>query len=1278
MDRANQKLQEFLDKKLFKKAELGTLENVMSIEDIKKFSPMLSEMIELPKYKPTIDKLRVSSGLVNFVTRDGYSPLIESILKAAFPLNNNDIFSTVDMEVTDKSFAIGSGFFGTVHDPKGTAIPSAISKMSELVEGSETLLTRDWLKQERSMSDDNINRIYGTDQGGGEQFRFFDDALITEWMEQRDRAIREARETGERPAIPPPPREVLDSNAPAARLGWEMACYEFELKKLNERWDAHINGINQEIEGYAVAGQDAVAGPGEEQLRGLRYNKQMYLNMRAQESRALRDMYFNNLNPPTVDKMKGLAGRNKDGFINYNPAKPILQKSRDLLGLVKDYDPVRRQKPPPGQRPIGQRIQEIVNDLRNDLRNYRSTDPNMARVVNEFLQKIGNGDPDDLFRVKQSLFGSIALLQRTLTDTLIKHGKVMIFDEFDKTVLCQLNEKSGSTTIHQPAKQILSKFVSENQANISKDVAPMSKKERGNRILILMSSESISNLPAGSSIVELDASPVNPEEADIIIKYCVEEKDKEKNAYLRIRKYEGAEGKHQEALNKAYQDFKANENEKTRKAYEDVVEKMSADRNKASLSPREQESLVSDSVKKRMASYISGLNVRDAIQAARTTLEYSITTREGNDVLKPQVKCDIDKLVKTLREDVNRRIQTDVLGVKLEHASVTFDEYAYKKTSKWAKKVQAAGRVKMSLESTNERLNLDRVGLKEIDEILDSGVDKNGKPINEADEKWYASKRRMLAIRIAGNEQKRLSMGANNLPHIYLLWGKPGVGKSIWADALANLFDLTIVDVDITAQFDKWVGSSGKNARGLLNMMGNSKSTVFLIDEIDRQVDSGSKKNAVKQDPHETTKQVVYQFLQFFEKVDNKRKFKANEVFFIMTSNHEDCIDKAWLQRTGNGFYEVELPDDPEDYKMFFKSFMNVERSRFPEYPWLQDPREVALLNEKYEHLPQKERDAAIAKAGWDTTFRIINEELDWGKIAKEFAGRRIDFRTLSQILTEAYSAHMDWQVSMEEISASANPKETAAKIGGLPLTTENLMEAAKFARTSEEENRNFNLGIPEIMMRKHTQVAKMLESINPAEFVQQQGLDPYGEQLLEELKKIQNLPPKVREEREREIRQTYGQKTTALPAAILEYMSRGTVPFEDEPEIPITPTKYTETPTGQGRVKAEPELPVPGKTIDQEVEELTDESFEGEERLPGAPKVKPEEDDETVKSSTDYYYKFLKKKGVLNNKGEIVRKEARQNLNKPVQSQYIPEKDKEGELFYEGFVMIVKGPGED
>jgi len=276
-------------------------------------------------------------------------------------------------------------------------------------------------------------------------------------------------------------------------------------------------------------------------------------------------------------------------------------------------------------------------------------------------------------------------------------------------------------------------------------------------------------------------------------------------------------------------------------------------------------------------------------------------------------------------------------------------------------------------------------------------------------------------------------------------------------------------------------------------------------------------------------------------------------------------------------------------------------------------------------------------------------------------------------------------------------------------LSTENILQAAKFIDTSERENKRFNLGVTKVVSKKEQKLKEFVDKYAGQKLQVETYMDEFAKKFLE--------TPGLSEQRKKEFMAREQKQKGLIPQDVIDFMERGEVSIEDDPEIPLPEYMGGEEIIDPETGLAKTVKGIQPKTPQQEVQELMEESFEeGEGEVPVedqtvtppveeqahkpnqkqkgkqpqvpqryAPFHIPEAGEEKISSSTDYYYQFLQKKGILDEEGKVqiekirqAKKEAKKEARMAkLAARNIVQKPnaKMGELFYNGFVLISQGP---
>ncbi|MBI4441320.1 CDC48 family AAA ATPase [Candidatus Woesearchaeota archaeon] len=160
---------------------------------------------------------------------------------------------------------------------------------------------------------------------------------------------------------------------------------------------------------------------------------------------------------------------------------------------------------------------------------------------------------------------------------------------------------------------------------------------------------------------------------------------------------------------------------------------------------------------------------------------------------------------------------------------------------------------------------------------------------------------------------KRLGV---NPPKGILLYGAPGVGKTLLAKAIATESEANFISVKGPELLSKWVGESEKAVRKVFEKARQTAPTIIFFDEID----SLAPRRGASSDSH-VTERVVNQFLTEVDGLE-----ELHDVVVIAATNRPDIVDPALL-RPGR-FDRIILVDVPT--KEARKRILEVHTSEMP------------------------------------------------------------------------------------------------------------------------------------------------------------------------------------------------------------------------------------------------------------------------------------------------------------------------------------------------------------
>ena len=131
------------------------------------------------------------------------------------------------------------------------------------------------------------------------------------------------------------------------------------------------------------------------------------------------------------------------------------------------------------------------------------------------------------------------------------------------------------------------------------------------------------------------------------------------------------------------------------------------------------------------------------------------------------------------------------------------------------------------------------------------------------------------------------------LPRGLLLFGPPGTGKSLFANALASEINLPFINFVTENIYSKWLGESGQNMKNAIRLAEKMSPAVVFVDEIDRF----GKRTEAGDSASEETRRVFSQFLEWLGRPDR-------EAIIVGTTNVPGHLDEAFT-RTGRFDYKI-------------------------------------------------------------------------------------------------------------------------------------------------------------------------------------------------------------------------------------------------------------------------------------------------------------------------------------------------------------------------------------
>jgi hypothetical protein len=204
-------------------------------------------------------------------------------------------------------------------------------------------------------------------------------------------------------------------------------------------------------------------------------------------------------------------------------------------------------------------------------------------------------------------------------------------------------------------------------------------------------------------------------------------------------------------------------------------------------------------------------------------------------------------------------------------------------------------------------------------------VEKLLRDFNEIAELRKLSQKAVEAGKDESKYEDLIERIQTRMPHVSVLYGPGGVGKSAFPIHLAGLLGFDVWDFNVNAVHSKWVGQGSEQARKSINAIMNSSHIIVRIDEYDRAIGAT---NDSAEGMHEAHKQVESEFMAWLQNGQEENKFSKNNIFVVMTTNHKETITGPML-RSGRVDLVIDIDNfDSESMKETLKTTARRMKNR--------------------------------------------------------------------------------------------------------------------------------------------------------------------------------------------------------------------------------------------------------------------------------------------------------------------------------------------------------------
>lgn len=891
-------------------------------------------------------------------------------------------------------------------------------------------------------------------------------------------------------------------------------------------------------------------------------------------SKSLRDIYFGT----TTVKRENVYG--EDDLLSESEPPTSLKKDGSLLSLV----PEGRQDA--AYRQMMRDFASQISLFKSRLKEYRTTNKEMLSLKNDILSML-SGETSLMIENLKANWSSFDSRVLQFLDKASSNGNVMIFDNFESTPFCEPASPRATGVSHP-------RFVGGEILERMKDSIASSRLISGmpsHKSILIITSVPVEGLSDYVDVsVDMDNHPVDPESAKIIVNEMM-------SPYI-SKKIDATIRGFRIDIEKQLNNMRLTGDEKNKKR-DSLLMKVIAYKSK--IESDSNFGKIESQFETQLLQGITGMSVDKAIEIMETSLRKNASEIKDDYDNLVDIQIDSASLCKNVVDKANElSSRGGSSAIRIREPNVEYHQYIYAKTNEngepttWAGVVGKVGAVVSNNLETRTIINKNVAIRTKLEQTLTQG--RRSRPqMPEREQKDILDKIASINELIKLHEDEFRNTREAAFPPLTCLHGDPGVGKSVWADALASAFSTAnapfyIRDVDLGSLFDKWVGGTEQNTRRFIDTLRKARHTVFLIDEIDRQLEQGGQGSSGQQRAHETTKRVVSSLLDVFER--EQKSFVEREVYLVLTTNHKDLVDRAMGSRTT--WYEVLPPNDPADYEKFMRDSIDVMKKRNYGRPLVTGGK--TSLEEQ-----------------WEATKKLV-DGINLRPAAEIMCKKKLNLRLSGFLIEYAIRAHILWE---QYLSNLKNGRKNATPMG-FPLTQQNLIRCASLTEQMVDQTAENIIGVDAVMNTRVEKIKQMMDEKGEDAFISEEASHPIDPDDPELKFTSYSLPEDI-------LKEAYGDNDP-------------NVEEEDFGQYTYDTGAYGDTPSF---IRTEKPSTVDEKSKEMEglVEKGLSPLEEDEEKIDLEKKTKPKDTDkeeefnekidkDTVKSSTDYLYNYLMKQG--------------------------------------------------